>query len=81
MQRGKYPPLATDAEVNNVFTMYLKSENIEHKTMMIFDSFIAANDYNFGEQMTELLSLFLADNESVLRHCLALAETFLQKEL
>ena len=42
--------------------MYLNSEIIEHKTMMIFDSFIAANDYNFGEQMTELLSRFLADN-------------------
>ena len=42
--------------------MYLNSEIIEHKTVMIFDLFIAANDYNFGEQMTELPSRFLADN-------------------
>ena len=39
--------LATDAEVNNCFSIYYNSEIIEHK-MMIFNSFTVANDYNFG---------------------------------
>ena len=30
-QRGKYPPPATDTEVNNCFSIYQNSEIIEHK--------------------------------------------------
>ena len=41
------PLLATDTEVNNCFNIYQNSEIIEHK-MMIFNSFIVANDHNFG---------------------------------
>ena len=48
-RRGNYPPLASDTEVNNCFSIYQNSEIIEHKNM-IFNSFTVANDYNFGAQ-------------------------------
>ena len=31
--------------------------------MMVFNSFTAVNDYNFGTQMTKWLSIFLPTNE------------------
>ena len=42
------------------FGIYLNSEIIEHKND-VFKPFTAANDYNFGAQMTERPSRFLAD--------------------
>ena len=30
-RRGKYPPVATDAEVNSCFSIYQNSEIIQHK--------------------------------------------------
>ena len=56
--RGKYPPQATDTEVNNCFSE--NSEIIEHKRT-ILNSSTSANDYNFGAEMTERSSCFLAD--------------------
>ena len=45
--------------------------------MMIFNSLIAANDKNFGAQMTEEPLRFLADKHKSI--ALATAGTFLQK--
>ena len=36
--------------------------------MKIFDSFTAANDNNFGAQMTERSSRFLAGKQNIRRH-------------
>ena len=50
-RRGKYiPPLATNTEVNNCFSIYENSEITEHKNDDFFNSFTIANDYNFGAQ-------------------------------
>ena len=51
MEEAKYAPLANDTEVNNYFSMYKNSEIIDSK-MMIFNSLIADDDYNFGEHVT-----------------------------
>jgi len=47
--------------------------------MMTFNLLIAANDYNFGAQMTEKPSRFLAYQHKSI--CLAFAGIFLQKAL
>ena len=48
--------------------------------MMIFNSFIAVNDFNFGTQITGWLSCFLANKRKLFEGiCLALVGTFLQK--
>ena len=51
--------------------------------MMIFNSFIVANDYNFGAPLPNGRGrrFFLARNKTVEGVCLALAGKFLQKEL
>ena len=64
--QGKWPPLATETEVNNCFGIYQDSEIIEHKSDD-FNSFTAANDYNFGAQMTERLSRFLCRQINLLK--------------
>ena len=51
MEEAKYAPLANDTEVNNYFSMYKNSEIIDSK-MMIFNSLIADDDYNFGAHVT-----------------------------
>ena len=51
MEEAKYATLATDTEVNNYFSIYKNSEIIDPK-MMIFNSLIAADDYNFGAHVT-----------------------------
>ena len=43
-RRGKFPPLPTDTEVNNCFSIYKNSEIIEH------NSFTVANDYILARQ-------------------------------
>ena len=77
-----HPPLATNTEVNNCFSIYLNSEIIEHKNM-IFNSFTVANDYNFGVQRPKSRgrSFFLTTNKTFEGIYLALARKFLQKEL
>ena len=57
MEEAKYAPLATDAEVNNYFSIYKNSEIIDPK-MMIFNSLIAAHDYNFGAHVTSATGTF-----------------------
>ena len=47
---------------------------------MIFNSFIPANDYSFGAQMTKRPSRFLDDNKTFEGICLARAGTFREKE-
>ena len=81
-RRGNYPPLASDTEVNNCFSIYQNSEIIEHKNM-IFNSFTVANDYNFGAQWPNGRGrrFFLPTNKTFEGICLALAGKFLQKEL
>ena len=51
--------------------------------MMIFNSFIVANDYNFGVPLPKGRGrrFFLARNKTFEGVCLALAGKFLQKEL
>ena len=52
--------------------------------MMIFNSFIDANDYNFGMQLTKFSHhIFLLKNKTLNFEgiCLAVAGSFLQKEL
>ena len=50
--------------------------------MMIFNSFIDANDYNFGMQLTKFShQIFLLKNKTFEGICLAVAGSFLQKEL
>ena len=51
--------------------------------MMIFNSFTAANDYNFGARWPNDRGrrFFLPTNKSFEAICLALAGKFLQKEL
>ena len=80
--RGKYLLLATYTEVNNCFSIYYKSEIIEHK-MMIFNSFTVANDYNFGarRQNGRGRRFLLATNKTFEGVCLALAGKFLPTEL
>ena len=48
---------------------------------MIFNSFIAANDYNFGVQLTKQPYIFLLMNKTFEGSCLAVAESFLRKAL
>ena len=50
--------------------------------MMIFNSFIVANDYNFGERWPNGRGrrFFLAANKTFEGVCLALAGKFFQKE-
>ena len=48
---------------------------------MIFNSFIAANDYNFVVQLTKQPYIFLLINKTFEGSCLAVAESFLQKAL
>ena len=49
--------------------------------MMIFNSFFAANDDKFGTQLTNSCHIFLPLNKTFEGICLAVAESFLQKEL
>ena len=61
---GYLPPLATDTEVNNNFSM------------MILNSFTAANDYNFGAQSPNGRLVFLSTNKIFEGICIALAGKF-----
>ena len=81
-RRGNYPPLASDTEVNNCFSIYQNSEIIEHKNM-IFNSFTVASDYNFGAQWPKGRGrhFFLPTNKTSDGIYLARAGKSLQKEL
>ena len=51
------------------------------KKTIVFNSFTAANDYNFGTQMTEWLSVFLPTHKTFKGICLAIVGKFLKKKL
>ena len=44
----KYPPQATDTEVNSCFSIYKNCEIMEHKNDDFKLTFTVTNDYNHG---------------------------------